>query len=135
MAVFAITAEYVALNGSAALNDHVKSATLTVDSAQLDSTTMGDTWLEITGGVKSGSLSIEFLDDFAASNVDATLWPLFGTNVTFEIRPTDAAVSATNPKYTGSVHIAQHSLGGAHGELAAKSLTFPTTGTVTRAVA
>ena len=51
----------------------------------------------------------------------------------FEIRLSDAAVSATNPKYTGSILISQHNLGGAVGELAAKNLTFQTSGAVTRA--
>lgn len=134
MAVFALTNMYVALNGSATnVNDHVKSAVLTVDAAQLDSTAMGDTWVEVIGGLKSGSLALTFNDDAAASNIDSILWPLLGTVVTFEVRPTDSAVGAGNPKYTGSVLISQAALGGGVGELASKSLTFPTSGTVTRA--
>lgn len=136
MAVFALTDMYVALNGSASnLNDHVKSATLTVDVAQLDSTAMGDSWVEVIGGLKSGSLAIQFNDDAAASNIDSILWPLLGTVVTFEVRPTSAAVGAGNPKYTGSVLISGAALGGSVGDLASKSLTFPTSGTITRAVA
>lgn len=136
MAVFALTNEYLALNGSATnVNDHVKSAVLTVDVAQLDSTAMGDTWVEVIGGLKSGQLAITFNDDAAASNIDSILWPLLGTVVTFEVRPTDSAVGTSNPKYTGSVLISQAAIGGGVGELAAKSLTFPTSGTVTRATA
>lgn len=96
---------------------------------------MGDSWVTATGGLKSGTLTIEFLDDFAASEVDATLWPLFGTVTTFAVRPDAGSVSATNPTYSGSVFIAQHTLGGSVGDLAMKSLTFPTSGTVTRATA
>lgn len=132
MAVFALTNEYLALN-STNLSDHVKSCVLTVDVAQLDSTAMGDSWVEVIGGLKSGSLAITFNDDYAASNVDVTLWPLLGTVVTFEVRPDAGAVSATNPKYTGSVLISQHALGGSVGDLAAKSVTYQTSGTVTRA--
>lgn len=134
MAVFALTNMYVALNGATSnINDHVKSAVLTVDVAQLDSTAMGDSWVEVIGGLKSGSLAITFNDDAAASNIDSILWPLLGTVVTFEVRPTDSAVGAGNPKYTGSVLISQAALGGGVGELASKSLTFPTSGAVTRA--
>lgn len=133
MAVVALTAEYVALNGSAALNDHVKSATLTVDAAELDASAMGDTWKEVVGGVKSGVLAIEYHDDVAASSVDATLWPLLGTVVTFELRLSDAAVSTSNPKYTGSVLVKGLNVGGKHGELPAKTLSLPTSGAVTRA--
>jgi len=135
MAVFALTAEYLALNGSATLNDHVKAATLTIEAEALDSTAMGPGWKSNIGGLKSGTLAVTFNDDYAASNVDATLWPLLGTVVTFEVRPTDAAVSATNPKYTGSVLIQQHALGGSVGELASKALSFPVSGAVTRATA
>lgn len=134
MAVLAFTDCYVSINATN-LSDHVKSVSLTVDVAQLDSTAMGDTYTEMIGGLKSGSLAITFNDDFAASNVDATIWPLLGTAVAFEIRPTSSAVGATNPKWTGSVLISGTSVGGGVGELAAKSVTWPTTGTVTRATA
>jgi hypothetical protein len=134
MAVLAYTDAYITINATN-LSDHCKSVTLTVDAAQLDTSAMGDTYTEMIGGLKSGTLSLTFNDDFAASNVDATLWPLLGTVVAFELRPTSAAVSATNPKWTGSVLISQAAVGGGVGELAAKSLTFQTSGTITRAVA
>lgn len=134
MAVFAYTDAYLVVN-SVNLSDHVKSVTLTVDVAQLDTTAMGDTWTEQIGGLKSGSIAVTFNDDMAASNVDATIWPALGTVVTFELRPTSSAVGATNPKWTGSVLISGTSVGGGVGELAAKSVTWPTSGTVTRATA
>lgn len=132
MAVLAFTDAYLVVN-SVNLSDHVKSVTATFDAALLDSTAMGDTWTENTPGLKSGSISVTFNDDFASGSVDATLWPLFGTSTTFELRPTSSAVSATNPKWTGSVVVNQIPVGGGVGELGAKSVTWPTTGTVTRA--
>lgn len=134
MATFALLNEYLAIN-SVDLSDHVRQATLALEATALDSTAMGDTWTEQTGGLKSGTLTIEFLDDFAASEVDVTLWPLFGTVTTFEVRPDAGAVSATNPKYTGSIFVQQHTVGGTLNEMAMKSLTLPTSGTVTRATA
>lgn len=132
MAVFALTNEHLTIN-SVDLSDHVKSAVLTVDAAQLDSTAMSDSWTEMIGGLKSGSLAVTFNDDYAAGSVDATLWAALGTVVTFVVRPVATAVSATNPNYSGSILISQHSVGGGVGELASKSLTFQTSGTVTRA--
>jgi hypothetical protein len=134
MAVLVYTDAYLVIN-SVDLSDWVKSVTATFDAAVQDSTAMGDTWTEGTPGLKSGSLAVTFNDDFAASAVDVTLWPLFGTNTTFELRPTSAAVGATNPKWSGSVTITSLSVGGGVGELAAKSVTWPTSGTVTRAIA
>lgn len=134
MAVFALINEYVTLN-AVNLSDHVRSATLALEASALDSTAMGDTWTENVFGLKSGTLTIEFNDDYAASSVDSTLWSAFGTNVTFEVRPDAGAVSATNPKYTGSVGIAQHNVGGSLNEVARKSVTLPLSGAVTRATA
>jgi len=132
MAVLALTNEFLSLNATT-LSDHVKSAVLTVEADQLDSTAMGDSWKEITGGLKGGQLVVTFNDDFAGGSVDATLWPLLGTSVAFEVRPDAGVASATNPKYTGQVFIGQHSIGNGVGELASKQLTFPTNGAVTRA--
>lgn len=132
MAAAALVNEYVALNSSD-LSNHVKSATLVVDVNTLDASAMGDAWTDNLGGMKSGTLSIELLDDYAASSIDSILWPLLGTVVTFEVRPDGAAVGTSNPKYTGSVLINHHSVGGSIGELPMKSLSLPTTGVVTRA--
>ena len=133
MAVFALTSQYTALNGADRSAD-IKSSVLTVDVAELDTTDFASSgWTEVIGGLKSGTLAIEFQDDVASSAVDSVLWPLLGTVVTFEVRATSAVVGTSNPKYTGSVLITAAAIGGAVGELAMKSLTFPVTGAVTRA--
>ena len=135
MAVFALTAEQLTINAVdyTALSV-VKGAVLTVNGDSLDPTVMGDGWKRVLGGLKGGQLAVNLVDDMAASTTDALLWPLFNTVVTFEIRSTTAVVGPTNPKYTGSVHIATLSIGGQVGELAMKSgLTWPTSGIVSRA--
>lgn len=134
MAVFALVNESIVLNG-VDLSDHVKSATLTVSADQLDSTAMSSLgWKQMIGGLKGGTLAITFNQDFAASNVDATLWAAFGSIVTFAVKPVNTTTSATNPQYSGSVLVSEHQpVGNGVGELAQVSVTFPTTGTVTRA--
>lgn len=132
MAALALTGMYVELNSSASTNDHVKKATLTLDVDNLDSTAMGDDWKEATPGVKSGTLSLEFVDDFAVGDVDDFLWGVFGTVVEFKIRADDASVSTSNPSYFGNVLVNKHTLGGSHGDLAMKQLDFPLSGAVTR---
>lgn len=134
MAVMALINEYVSIAANA-MSDHVRSATLAMEASALDATAMGDGWTKNVYGLKSGSLQVEFNDDFVASQVDAILWPLFGTNVAFEVRPDAGVVSVTNPKYTGLIGIAQHQVGGSLNEVARKSLTFPTSGAVARATA
>jgi hypothetical protein len=134
MAVVALINEYLALN-AVAMSDHVRQATLAMEASALDSTAMGDGWVKNVFGLKSGSLQVEFNDDTAVSQVDSLLWALFGTNTAFEVRVDAGVVSTSNPKYTGLVGVAQHNVGGSLNEVARKSLTFPTSGVVTRATA
>ncbi|GIH76138.1 hypothetical protein [Planobispora longispora] len=132
MATLVLLNEFVELN---AVNSSgwAKSGALAMEAAALDASVFGDGWTKNTAGLKSGTLTIEFLDDFAASQLDATLWPLFGTVVPFKLRPDAGAVSTSNPQYSGNVLIAQHNVGGSLGELAGKSLSFPLSGAVARA--
>lgn len=135
MATFALTSMFTSIN-SVDYSQYLKSSTLAVDAASLDATDFASGgWVEMIGGLKSGTLSLEFNDDASATTVDDRIWALLGTVVTFEVRPTSAAVGANNPKYTGSVLVTGHSIGGAVGDLASKSLSFPTSGAVTRATA
>lgn len=132
MALFVLTNAYLAL-ATVDRSAFVKSATLNLEVDAQDSTTFGDSWTEFIAGLKSGTLEIEWADDVAASAIDSVLWALFGTNTTFEVRGDGAAVGASNPKYTGSVLVKDHSIGGAIGELAQKKSSWPTSGTVSRA--
>ena len=135
MAVYALTSEYTALNAGD-LSAHLKSSVLTVDVAALDTTDFASAgWTEVIVGLKSGTLALNFQDDVVAASIDSILWPLLGTVVTFEVRATSSAVGTSNPKYTGSVLITGATIGGGVGELAMKSLSFPTSGAVTRATA
>jgi hypothetical protein len=134
MATFAFLNAKVVFN-SVDLSDHVRACTLNLQGAALDSATMGDSWNENTMGLKSGTVQLEFLDDFAASQVDATLWGAFntGTAVAVTVKPVNAATSATNPEYQFNVLPNAHMAGGKLGEMAAVSVTLPITGAVTRA--
>lgn len=133
MATFAFTDASVVIN-SVDLSDHVRQVTLNVQADQLDDTAMGDTYRSRIGGLKDWSVTVEFNNDFAASEVDATLWPLLGTTTTITVKPTSAAVGATNPSYSGSVLVSQvQPLGNSVGDLATTSVTWQGAGTLTRA--
>lgn len=132
MAVFALTAQVCSIN-SVDYSDHLRAATLTVDAAQLDTTDFASAgWTEVVGGLKSGTLALEFMDDVADNDVDEELWALLGTVVAFTLKPVSGTTGASNPEYQGNVLVTGYSVGGAVGELATKSLTFPTSGAITR---
>ena len=133
MAKFVLTDASVTLN-SVDLSDHVSSVTLEITADEIVTTAMGDTFQSRTGGLKDGTLSIEFQQDFASSEVDATLFPLLATTTAFVVKPTSGSVSATNPSYAGRVLVNSHSpVANGVGELATMSVSFPTSGTITRA--
>ncbi|NEB04507.1 hypothetical protein [Streptomyces sp. SID13726] len=136
MAFMVLTSEYVALSGTD-LSAYANKAELTVEVDEKDVTTYGSAgWKQVIGGLKSGGLAIEFKNDYAAAALDSILWPLFGTVVTFEVRPTSAVVGTSNPKWTGSVLIKElKPIQGGVGDEASQSVSFPTSGAVTRATA
>lgn len=132
MAVFALINEFVSLNG-VDHSDHIRQATLTAEATVLDASAMGVGWVQNITGLKSGQLQLEFNDDMVAGEIDALLWPLFGTVVPFVVRPDAGVVSATNPNYSGSIVVSQFVIGGSINEVARKGLTFPVSGALARA--
>lgn len=136
MAAFTYVDAYVALN-SVDHSTSIKSVTVDVNLSTEDVTTMGSDWQKLIGGVLSGTLNIEFVDDMANGAVDDLIWALLiaRASTPFEVRPDSASVGANNPKWTGSVLPNSSQVGGAHGSAAMKSVSWPFTGTVTRAEA
>ena len=133
MAKFILNDASVVIN-SVDLSDHVSSVTLEISADEIVTTAFGETFQSRTGGLKDGTLSIEFQQDFDSAEVDATMFPLFGTVTSFVVKPTSDSVSATNPSYSGNILINQHiPVGNAVGELATMSVAYPTSGTITRA--
>lgn len=100
MAVFLGTNNQILING-VDLSDHVDKVT-TVDSRdKVEVTAMGATSKVYAKGLGDGGCTIEFLQDFAAGKVHATLSPLIGSTTPFnvEVRPVNGARSATNPAF------------------------------------
>ena len=88
------------------------------------------------GGLQNNTCTVELMQDFAATETEATIFPLVGTQLTLIFKPTSDAVGADNPSYTiTGAYLASHTpIAAAVGELAMTSLTF-TGGTLAKAVA
>ncbi len=94
---------YLLLN-AVNLSDHVESMKLEHKADMLEVTAMSHTEHRFISGLKDWSLEVTFYQDYAGGSVDATLNGIIGgAAVAFEVRPDAGAVSATNPKWTGSV--------------------------------
>lgn len=131
MAIFLQNNVGVKIN-SIDLSDHVTSVTLTQNFDELEVTALGDTSHKFAKGLEASTLTLDFLNDFAASNVQATLQAAYGTTVTAVLIPVKGtAVSATNPLYTVSIIINNLTpLNGAVGDISNSSMTFTCNSTV-----
>jgi hypothetical protein len=116
------------------LSDRANSVTLTYEVDSVEVTAFGDSGHKFAGGLQNMSCEISFQQDFATSNVEATIYSLVGTTTEIIILPANGAVSATNPSYTlSNTFLASHTpVMGAVGELAMTELTF-TGGTLVKA--
>lgn len=137
MAKFVVTANTVTLNGGT-VSPSVARAELVLNAAEVDVTDFGSNgWTEVIGGLKSGTVSLDFHSDFGAGAVSALFQDLVGTIGTVTmIAGNGTAVSATTPRYTATVLINSFTpISGAVGDLSTFSVSFPTTGAVTYATA
>jgi len=103
MAIFLQNNVGVKIN-SVDLSDHITSVTLTQTFDELEVTALGDSSHKMVKGLEASTLTLNFLNDFAAASVQATLQAAYGTTVTAVLLPVKGtAVSATNPLYTVSI--------------------------------
>lgn len=132
MAVFVLLDAAVTIN-AVDLSGKVRKATLKTSADDQDSTAMGATYHARAGGLKDWTLELEFNSDFAAAQVDATLWPLLGATSTVTAKATSAANSATNPQYSGTALLKEYSpIDGSVGDMATATASFAGAGTLSR---
>ena len=125
MGTLAFTDARVEVN-SVDLSDWVTGVTLPIQFAQLEDTAMGDTGRSRKAGLQDSTIQINLNQDFAAGGPDATIAAAHGTTVTIKVRPTSAAVGATNPEYVGDYLIADNNpFGNNVGDLATTSVSWP----------
>ena len=131
MAVFLNNNVGVKIN-SVDLSDHVTAVTLNRVFDELEVTAMGDSAHKFVKGLESSTVTIDFLSDSAAANVNATLQAAWGTTVTAVFLQTKGtAVSATNPLYTVSLLINNTTdINGAVGDIGSQSITFTANSTI-----
>jgi len=131
MAVFLNNLVGVKIN-SVDLSDLVTAVTINRSFDELEVTAMGDSAHKFVKGLEASTVTIDFLNDTAASKTLATLQAAWGTTVTAVfIQTKGTAVSATNPLYTVSLLINNTTdINGAVGDIGTQSITFTANSTV-----
>lgn len=136
MAKFAATDFSVTINGTD-LSTSLQSAELTIDADDKDTTTFGTGFRTRIGGLKQGTLRLNFLQDFAGGSVESVVnLALLGTVATVVIKPTSAAVGTTNPSYTVPCLVTTvQPISAQVGDIAVQQVSWMTSGSVVKAVA
>ena len=126
----------VVING-VNLSNRISQVAVNMTREDVPTTAMGASGVQRLAGIGDDSFEITFLQDHAAANVDATMFPLLGAApFTVVVKPTSAAVGATNPTFTGSCILTDYTaLQGEVGSRAEATVTLPVDGIIARATA
>ena len=122
------------------LQDQCTSATVNYVLEQLETTAFGDSarkyGASTVTSLQNNSIEVELYQSYAASETEATIFGLVGIQTTIVVKPTSAAVSATNPSYTlTGAYLESHTpINASLGELSTITLTS-SGGVLTKAVA
>ena len=136
MARIVLTNALVTVN-AVDLSDYVASVTLNSSIDVVETTAFSSTAARTRiGGLADNSISLEFHQDYASGEVEATIYPLIGTVTTVTVKPVNATTTATNPLYPASALVSEWTpLNGAVGELATASVTWPVSGAIVKTTA
>lgn len=133
MSQLVLTNTRVTIN-SVDLTSFVTSVTLDMSVDEVETTAFGSAARTRIGGLQDHSVTIEFQQSYAASSVEATLYPLLGSTTTVVLLPNGTAAGTTNPRFTFSALVTEwQPISGAVGDLASASVTWPISGTITKA--
>jgi hypothetical protein len=116
------------------ISAYVTSAVINQIVDELEVTAMGDTAHKFVAGLQSGTFTIDFINDWAASQVMQTLNDAFGQTLSISaITVKGTAVSAANPSYQFSILVNNLTPLGTGGvsEIATSSVTFTLNSAVT----
>src|SRR6266511_1655817 len=126
MGKFVMKTARVEING-VDFSDHCKSVEVSLSKDDVDTTSFSGGGREVVPGLKKEKFTVGLQQDFDASQVDATLWPLYNGETEFvvKVRATSSTISSTNPEYTATVRLLEYQpLSGKPGELSDTSVTF-----------
>jgi hypothetical protein len=134
LAKYVVTSQSVTIN-SVDLSADCARAELVINSADVETTDFSSGgFVELQGGLKSGVLNLDFHADYASGGASETLEALVGTVVTFVLIAGGTSASTDTPSFSGSVLINSFTpVAGAVGDLATFSVSFPTSGAITKA--
>lgn len=136
MAKFVADNYAITINGTN-YSTSLASVELSIEADDVETTAFGGSGYRTRiGGLKAANISLEFHQDFASGALDSVLFPLLNTLATVVIMPIGSTVGTANPSYTCTALVNSYTPhASAVGDLATVSVSWPVSGTVTRATA
>ena len=117
----------VNLAGIKDLTDQCKSVVITKSREALDQSSFGDTGRQFTGGLTNVTVTATLLMEYSTTpGTYVDLTALVGTRCYVAVKPTSAAISATNPEFqiTGAYLESLDVVNGSVGELSEVEITL-----------
>lgn len=114
------------------LSKRATQVAIEMPDEEIDATTFQAANKQTLKGMSDASVQVTFIQDYAASQVDETLWPLKTGEEAFpvEVKPSSGAKSATNPLYKlAEAEMFNYTpISGSVGQLSTLQVTFKNVG-------
>jgi hypothetical protein len=122
------------LVNSVDLSNHIEQVTLNRKDDQVETTAFGSAYHDFVAGLQTNTVTFTFQQDFAASSVQATLYPLTGSTTSFSVNSTASANSTVNPAFSGTILVSEWSpIDAQVGQLGKISVTYPVVSAISQA--
>lgn len=114
--------------GTTTITTFVSAVSLSREVDAVEITAMTDTTQNLIGGIERPSVTLEVFNDFAASSVNSIFEDALGSKLAIQLIPVSGTVTATNPRYSMSVLVAQwQPINGTIDSPMTASITLPVT--------
>ena len=133
MAKLVLTNAFISIGGTD-VSSSVASVQIETTADEVETTAFGSTGKTRVGGLLDTTISLSLHNDYSA--VEGLVYPLIGSTTTVIVKPNGTAVSTANPSYTMLANVLSwNPINGAVGELNAVDVSWPVSGTITKATA
>lgn len=129
MAITVLKNANIVVNG-VDLSDHSSKVTIATSYNEVDVTTFGASFKQSAQGLGDASITVDFYQDYAASSVDATLWPLNNSGSIFPVvvKAPGTATPFVSWTMSQSILTDYNPVDGAVGDVTSTSVKFSNNG-------
>lgn len=132
MAKLVLTNSVITIGGTD-VSAFVKQVQIETSVDEVETTAFGSTGKTRVGGLTDTKISLSMHQEYSAT-VEGLIYPLIGSTTAIVVKPNGTAVSTANPSFSMTAVVLSWSpVNGAIGELASVDVSWPVSGTITKA--